>query len=80
MPDSRAKPIENQKGTIATTLLRVESHTRSSKRLFLKKKKKKYSTSKMKQPLQSRRQTKLQKGEGRENPVKGERERKRERK
>lgn len=34
----------------------------------------------MKQPLQSRRQTKLQKGEGRENPVKGERERKRERK
>lgn len=33
----------------------------------------------MKQPLQSRRQTKLQKGEGRENPVKGDREREKER-
>lgn len=33
----------------------------------------------MKQPLQSRRQTKLQKGEGRGNPVKGERANKRNR-
>lgn len=80
MPDSRAKTYRKSKRNNRNNSSTRRIAYAKLQKIISKKERKKYSTSKMKQPLQSRRQTKLQKGEGRENPVKGERERKRERK
>lgn len=79
MPDSRAKTYRKSKRNNRNNSSTRRIAYAKLQKIISKKERKKYSTSKMKQPLQSRRQTKLQKGEGRENPVKGDREREKER-